>query len=154
MRKLIFATQKLDPDDPVLAATVPMVRALAARVDELVVLCDSAAPAAAPANARVGGVGARTPGGGGAAVPAGTGIRAEPASHRRRRTHGSVVCGARRAARSAAADPARPLVHPLEGPRCRARRREGVHRDRVSRRTLVSNPLTEDACDRARDRPR
>src|SRR4051794_37554443 len=42
MRKLIFCTQKIDGDDPVLAATVPMVRALAARVDELVVLCDSA----------------------------------------------------------------------------------------------------------------
>jgi len=42
MRKLIFCTQKLDADDPVLAATVPMARALAARVDELVVLCDSA----------------------------------------------------------------------------------------------------------------
>jgi glycosyltransferase involved in cell wall biosynthesis len=42
MRKLVFCTQKLDPDDPVLAATVPMVRALAARVDELVVLCDRA----------------------------------------------------------------------------------------------------------------
>jgi len=45
MRKLIFATQKLDPSDPVLAATVPMVRALAARVDELVVLCDTATTA-------------------------------------------------------------------------------------------------------------
>ena len=42
MTRLIFCTQKLDPDDPVLAATVPMVRALAARVDELVVLCDRA----------------------------------------------------------------------------------------------------------------
>jgi glycosyltransferase involved in cell wall biosynthesis len=60
MRKLIFATQKLDPNDPVLAATVPMVRALAARVDELVVLCDSADPAAVPANARVREFGART----------------------------------------------------------------------------------------------
>src|SRR3954451_4777699 len=40
--KLIFCTQKLDADDPVLAATVPMARALAARVDELVVLCDTA----------------------------------------------------------------------------------------------------------------
>jgi glycosyltransferase involved in cell wall biosynthesis len=59
-RRLIFATQKLDPDDPVLAATVPMVRALAARVDELVVLCDSAVPAAVPANARVRAFGART----------------------------------------------------------------------------------------------
>jgi hypothetical protein len=33
MRRLVFATQKLDPEDPVLAATVPMVRALAERVD-------------------------------------------------------------------------------------------------------------------------
>jgi glycosyltransferase involved in cell wall biosynthesis len=40
--KLIFCTQRLDAADPVLAATVPMVRALAARVDELVVLCDTA----------------------------------------------------------------------------------------------------------------
>jgi glycosyltransferase involved in cell wall biosynthesis len=53
MRRLVFATQKLDPDDPVLAATMPMVRALAARVDELVVLCDSAVPDAVPENARV-----------------------------------------------------------------------------------------------------
>jgi glycosyltransferase involved in cell wall biosynthesis len=60
MRRLIFATQKLDPADPVLAATVPMVRALAARVDELVVLCDSAVPEAVPANARVHEFGART----------------------------------------------------------------------------------------------
>ena len=42
MHKLIFCTQRLDADDPVLAATVPMARALAARVDELVVLCDTA----------------------------------------------------------------------------------------------------------------
>ncbi len=40
--KLVFLTQKLDAADPVLAATVPMVRALAERVDDLVVLCDSA----------------------------------------------------------------------------------------------------------------
>ena len=60
MRKLVFATQKLDPDDPVLAATVPMVRALAERVDELVVLCDTAVPGAAPANVRVHEFGAAT----------------------------------------------------------------------------------------------
>jgi glycosyltransferase involved in cell wall biosynthesis len=60
MRRLVFATQKLDPDDPVLAATVPMVRALAARVDELVVLCDTAVPAAVPENARVHEFGAPT----------------------------------------------------------------------------------------------
>jgi len=60
VRRLIFATQKLDPGDPVLAATVPMAHALAARVDELVVLCDSAVPEAVPANARVHEFGAAT----------------------------------------------------------------------------------------------
>jgi glycosyltransferase involved in cell wall biosynthesis len=44
----------------VLAATVPMVRALAERVDELVVLCDSAVPSAVPKNARVHAFGAAT----------------------------------------------------------------------------------------------
>jgi glycosyltransferase involved in cell wall biosynthesis len=53
MRRLVFATQKLDPEDPVLAATVPMARALAVRVDELVVLCDSAVPGIMPENTRV-----------------------------------------------------------------------------------------------------
>ena len=42
MKKLIFCTQRLDAADPVLAATVPMVRAVAERVEELVVLCDTA----------------------------------------------------------------------------------------------------------------
>jgi glycosyltransferase involved in cell wall biosynthesis len=60
MRRLIFATQKLDPDDPVLAATVPKARALAARVDELVVLCDSAAPGIMPGNTRIHEFGGRT----------------------------------------------------------------------------------------------
>src|SRR5262249_50060759 len=58
--RLIFATQKLDPRDPVLAATVPMARALAERVDELVVLCDSAVADAIPRNARVHEFGAAT----------------------------------------------------------------------------------------------
>jgi glycosyltransferase involved in cell wall biosynthesis len=60
MRRLVFATQKLDPDDTVLAATVPMARALAARVDELVVLCDSAVPGVMPENTRVHEFGGRT----------------------------------------------------------------------------------------------
>lgn len=59
MRKLIFCTQRLDEDDPVLAATVPMVRALAARVDELVVLCHDA-PTRAADNVRVHEFGAPT----------------------------------------------------------------------------------------------
>lgn len=53
MEKLIFATQTLDAADPVLAATVPMVRALAARVDELVVVCGSASRETLPPNVRV-----------------------------------------------------------------------------------------------------
>jgi glycosyltransferase involved in cell wall biosynthesis len=60
MRKLIFATQTLDSRDPILAATVAKVHALAARVDELVVLCDSAEPGIAPANARIHEFGAST----------------------------------------------------------------------------------------------
>jgi glycosyltransferase involved in cell wall biosynthesis len=53
VRRLVFATQKLDPGDPILAATVAKVRALAERLDELVVLCDTAVPGAAPGNVRV-----------------------------------------------------------------------------------------------------
>jgi glycosyltransferase involved in cell wall biosynthesis len=60
MSKLIFATQKLDREDPILGATVPMVHALAARVDELVVLCDSAAAGGLPENVRVRTFGAAT----------------------------------------------------------------------------------------------
>jgi glycosyltransferase involved in cell wall biosynthesis len=51
--KLIVVTQHVDPDHPALGATVPMLRALAARVDELVVLTDGAAPGALPSNCRV-----------------------------------------------------------------------------------------------------
>jgi glycosyltransferase involved in cell wall biosynthesis len=50
--KLVFVTQQVDPAHPALAATVPKVRALAARVEELVVLADEAVPEALPANCR------------------------------------------------------------------------------------------------------
>jgi len=60
MKRLIFATQKLDSNDPILAATVAKVVALAERVDELVVLCDSAEPGIAPDNVRVHEFGSRT----------------------------------------------------------------------------------------------
>jgi glycosyltransferase involved in cell wall biosynthesis len=53
MRRLVVATQKYDTRDSILAATVPKVRALAARVDEVVVLCDAAEPGIAPPNVRV-----------------------------------------------------------------------------------------------------
>ena len=51
--KLIVITQRVDPDDPALGATVPMLRALAERVDELVVLTLVARDADLPANVRV-----------------------------------------------------------------------------------------------------
>ncbi|MHB8470636.1 MAG: glycosyltransferase family protein [Gaiellaceae bacterium] len=53
MRKLVFLTQRLAARDPILGATVPMVRALAARVEELVVLCDTAVPGSVPEHVRV-----------------------------------------------------------------------------------------------------
>lgn len=51
--KLIFVTQQVDPADPVLGATVAKLRALAARVDELVVLSLAAVPDVLPENCRV-----------------------------------------------------------------------------------------------------
>ena len=53
MKRLIFLTQAVDPAHPALAATIPMVRALAARVDELVVVAQSAGQAELPANVSV-----------------------------------------------------------------------------------------------------
>jgi glycosyltransferase involved in cell wall biosynthesis len=51
--KLVFITQQVDPAHPALAATVPKIRALAAEVDEVVVLADGAVPGVLPANCRV-----------------------------------------------------------------------------------------------------
>lgn len=53
MTKLVFVTQAVDPNDPVLAATLPKIRALAARVDEVVVLADRVVDGALPANCSV-----------------------------------------------------------------------------------------------------
>ena len=51
--RLVVVTQQVDPSSPVLGATVAKLRALAARVDELVVLADSAVEGALPDNCRV-----------------------------------------------------------------------------------------------------
>jgi len=48
--RLVFVTQLVDPADPNLGATVAKIRALAARVDEVVVLADHAVPDALPTN--------------------------------------------------------------------------------------------------------
>src|SRR5438034_11530147 len=50
MRRLVFITQAVDEKHPALAATIPKIRALAARVDELVVLAQSARGDALPEN--------------------------------------------------------------------------------------------------------
>ncbi len=51
--RLVVVTQQVDPTSPVLGATVAKLEALAARVDELVVLADSAVEGALPDNCRV-----------------------------------------------------------------------------------------------------
>ncbi len=53
MTKLVFITQQVDPRHPALAATVPKIRALAALVDEVVVLADGAVEGVLPENCRV-----------------------------------------------------------------------------------------------------
>ncbi len=58
--RLVFATQVVDPDDPTLGATVGKLRALAARLDELIVLADRAVPGALPDNCTVHLFGARS----------------------------------------------------------------------------------------------
>jgi glycosyltransferase involved in cell wall biosynthesis len=52
MSRLVFITQQVDPGHPALAATVPKIRALAALVDEVVVLADRVLPGALPDNCR------------------------------------------------------------------------------------------------------
>lgn len=52
-RRLIVATQVVDPDHPFLGATVGKLRALAARLDELVVLADHGLPGVLPDNCRL-----------------------------------------------------------------------------------------------------
>ncbi len=60
MRRLVFVTQVLDPDHPALGATVEKVHALAARLDEVTVICDTAVEGALPPNCRVRTFGAGT----------------------------------------------------------------------------------------------
>ena len=51
--KIVFVTQQVDPGHPALAAVVPKIRALAALVDEVVVLADSAVEGVLPPTCRV-----------------------------------------------------------------------------------------------------
>jgi glycosyltransferase involved in cell wall biosynthesis len=58
--RLVFVTQRVDPEHPALAATIPKIAALARRVDEVVVLAYSAEPSPLPDNVRVHTFGAGT----------------------------------------------------------------------------------------------
>lgn len=60
VERLVFVTQKVDPEHPALAATVRKIAALAALVDEVVVLTDGAVPRVLPPNCRVREFGAPT----------------------------------------------------------------------------------------------
>ena len=60
MRRLVFLTQSVDPAHPVLAATIPKIRALAERVDEVVVLAQSGEGDGLPSNVAVRTFGAST----------------------------------------------------------------------------------------------
>jgi glycosyltransferase involved in cell wall biosynthesis len=63
MKRLVFLTQSVDPSHPALAATIPKLCALASRVDELVVIAQSAAVVHLPANVEVRTFGATSRGG-------------------------------------------------------------------------------------------
>ena len=52
MTRVVFITQQFDPENPLLAAAIPQVVALAQAVDEVVVIADRVVAAALPANAR------------------------------------------------------------------------------------------------------
>jgi glycosyltransferase involved in cell wall biosynthesis len=69
--RLVFVTQQVDPAHAVLGAAVPQIAALAARVDEVAVLTDTAVAGALPPNCRVREFAART--------RAGRGVRFERA---------------------------------------------------------------------------
>ena len=83
MTKVIFVTQKLDPGHPLLGATVAKVRALAARVEEVVVVADGVAEGVLPANARARPFGAASRAGRGARFAAALAAELRP---RRQRT--------------------------------------------------------------------
>jgi glycosyltransferase involved in cell wall biosynthesis len=51
--KLVFITQQVDPAHPALAATVPKIAAVSRRVEEVVVLTDSAVEDVLPSNCRI-----------------------------------------------------------------------------------------------------
>ena len=137
-RRVVFITQQVDPGHPALAATVPKIAALAALVDEVVVLADGAVEGVLPANCRV-----RTFRAG---HKVGRGARFEAALARELRglRGGAVVahmCPIYAVLAAPLVRPLRvplaPLVHPLARESPAARGRAGLDRGRVGRPPLV-----------------
>ena len=60
MRKVVFITQVVDPDDPNLGATCAKIAAIARTVDEVAVICDRSRGGVLPENCRVRQFGARS----------------------------------------------------------------------------------------------
>ena len=150
MRRLVFLTQSVDPAHPVLAATIPKIRALAARVDEVVVLAQSGGGEGLPSNVDV-----RTFG---AATQPGRAWRFERELARALPADAVVahmIPGLRPAGCAAGASapyPARPLVHALESLADVACRRATGDGDRQRRPPFVPARVGEGARDRARYR--
>jgi glycosyltransferase involved in cell wall biosynthesis len=88
--RIVFVTQLVDPGHPALAATIPKVRALAERLDEVVVLADRAVPGALPSNCRARSFAARTRAGRGARFA--TALAAELARRPRPRAVVAHMC--------------------------------------------------------------
>ena len=156
MRKLVFITQQVDPAHHALAATVPMIRALAG--------ARRRAGRARRRRGRRGAPGERAR----AAVPRPAQGRPRPAlrggARARARARGpsassrtcarSTRCSARRSSRPLG-DPARPLVHALARGPDAASWPSGVSTAVVERRPpFLPARLAEGARDRPRDRPR
>ena len=139
MRRLVFATQKLDPGRPgARGDRADGPRARGARRRARRALRPRRRRASLPANCRVHEFGARDAGSSAArASSAALARELRAAAARRRRAHGAALRRARRAARAAARHPARALVHALEGARRRPRRRAALDRDRLGRPPLV-----------------
>ena len=154
--RLIFVTQSVDAEDPILGATVAKLRALAQRCDELVVITDRIGVHDLPANVHAADV--RRP----------DAARPRPPVHARARAAAAVATAARRADRPHVPDlsrargspredrpaAARDLVHAL-GDRPGTAARDGARRRRAERRpAFVPDRPAEGAGNRARHRRR
>ena len=143
-------TQRVDPEDPALGATVAKLRALAAYVDELVVLTLVARPVDPPGQRPCEGVRRERP----AAArrsprqPARPG--APPQARRRPRAHVADLRRARRARDAPASRSLAPLVHALAAVTDAAAR--GAARDEDSQRLRPVVPVA--VAQGRRDRPR